>query len=209
MIDWGFVGLVGIALFSAIGAFLMLGRRNDDSEIRYIPSVPTPPVEPPKPPPTPVPVPEPPKPPMPTKREILYGVAKASIGVDMSPNDIAPDSLACAESLNGVFRKAFGSVIAGGSALTSTNALFKAMKVDPRFEMINPEEFLPGDITIAPTGYSTMNKPHGHCGVWGVSTVMSNDSDTGLWLANYTHAAWHNVFHTTLGFPIYGFRVKE
>lgn len=176
-----------------------------------IPEAPESPVEPVlEPAPSPVTIPPNPDP-MPTiqktKREHLYDVAKASIGFDMSPKDLAPDALACAESLNGVFQKAFGEPIGTGAALVGTNALYKTLLIDPRFEKtLSP---LPGDIVISPTGYSSKGAQHGHCGIRGFETYMSNDSDTGKWKANYTLAAWYNVFNVTLGFPVVHFRVRE
>lgn len=143
-----------------------------------------------------------------SSRERLYATAVASLGTDMSPADIAPDSLACAESINGVFKACFGEPIGTGSALTSTTALWKLVQNDTRFEV--PDAPLPGDIVISPTGTSTHGaRVHGHVGVWGKNDVMSNDSNTGLWTDNYTHDAWYNVFTITLGFPVYFFRVKD
>lgn len=144
--------------------------------------------------------------PMPqTKAEQLYQTAKNCLGIDMSPADIAPDSLACAESLNGVFFKAFGTHLGTGAALTSTLALYKEMSLDTRLQKVDTP--IAGDIIISPTGLSTKHSPHGHCGIWGNFDVMSNDSDTGKWKDNYTHEAWYNVFSKELGFPIYFFRV--
>lgn len=150
---------------------------------------------------------EPPAPiPAKTKREYLYEVAYKCIGRDMSPADVAPDSLACAESINGVFKEAFGEFIGSGAALTSTAALYQTLRTDSRFELVI--NALPGDIVISPTGTSTKGSAHGHVGIWGKETIMSNDSSTGKWLANYLLRNWKLVFHDTLGFPVFYFRVK-
>lgn len=147
-----------------------------------------------------------PMPPLPIRSNAgkLYDTAFACIGRDMSPLDIAPDALACVESLNGVFTLAFGTPIKKG--LLSTMELYKTLKEDFRFEQIDKPQL--GCITVAPTGLSTKHSLHGHTGIWGNYDVMSNDSDTGKWKANYTHEAWENVFHVELGFPIYYFKVK-
>ena len=142
-----------------------------------------------------------------TNRELFYEVAKASIGIDMSPNDIAPDSLACMESLDGVYFKAFGEHLLKPEDRLSTNRGFKAMLKDPR--LIQVETPLPGDIVISPTGFSSKGSTHGHTGVRGVWTYMSNNSDTGLWSAHYSLEAWYNVFEKTLGFPVVHFRVVD
>lgn len=208
---------LAFAVFSLIvAAFAVLREWKPKSrveEVEYIP-----PVAPNLPPPEPIipiPVPEPVQPvpepvvPSESKREKLYRIAKECRGVDTSPADVASDDLACAESLNGVFKKAFGSPIATGTALVSTNALYKAMIKDPRLELVPGKDALPGDIVISPTGYSTKGADHGHCGIRGITTYMSNDSTTGKWTANYNLPNWKLVFHDTLGFPIHHFRVKE
>lgn len=149
-------------------------------------------------PPNPAPI-------MKTNAQKLYDTSVACLGTDMSPADIAPDSLACAESLNGVYLKTFGQHLGTGPALTSTLALYQEMVVDKRLQkVVDP---LPGDIVISPTGYSSKNSPHGHCGIWGNFDVMSNNSDSGKWKDNYTHEAWYDVFSKELGFPVYFFRV--
>lgn len=143
--------------------------------------------------------------PIQTNAEKLYHTSFLSIGQDMSPLDKAPDSLGCAESLNGVFKATFGEVIGEGAALVSTHALYLKMKKDPRFEGVMVPR--PGDIVISPTGFSEKGSPTGHCGIWGKHNVMSNDSNSGLWTANYTHEGWYTVFKKKLGFPVFFFRV--
>lgn len=164
-------------------------------------TVPEPPITP-KPP---EPMPELVKP-VQTKREHLYEVAKACIGQDMSPQDVAPDTLACMESVDGVYLKAFGKHLLSPANRYSTMLGYKAMLNNPELEVV--ADPLPGDIVISPTGYSSKNSPHGHTGLRGISTYMSNDSDSGLWKANYTLAAWPLVFSKTLGFSVIHFRVK-
>lgn len=161
--------------------------------------------------PAPVPSLPPNPPPMPpvtkTNREKLYDTAKASLGRDMSPLDIAPDRLACMESLDGVYFSAFGEHLLSQENRLSTEKGYQAMVQDKRLQKVSTP--LPGDIVIDPTGYSKKGSLHGHTGIWGNYDVMSNDSNTGLWTDNYTHDAWHNVFEKTLGFPTFYFRVLE
>lgn len=136
----------------------------------------------------------------------LYSAAYASLGKDMSPQDAAPDSLACMESLDGVYFAAFGEHLLPPSIRLSTKLGYEALLSDPRVERVDTPAV--GDIVISPTGYSTRRAPHGHCGVWGKFDVMSNDSDTGKWADNYTHAGWYDTFQKTLGFPVVFFRPK-
>lgn len=140
-----------------------------------------------------------------TNSDKLYETAKSSLGKDMSPQDLAPDSLACMESLDGVFCKAFGAHLLALPGRLSTEAGYNSMLKDTRLEVIKVPE--PGCIVISPTGFSAKGAQHGHCGVWGKFDVMSNDSSTGLWTDNYTHEAWYTVFNKTLGFPVVFFKI--
>lgn len=144
--------------------------------------------------------------PEPSKREILYNWSKASIGRDLTPTDSVPDEVACVAQLQAVFFKAFSSYIGDGAARYNTLALLQALQKDPRFKMIPPSEALFGDIAVAPTGKGKNPKEHGHCWIVGKHDWMSNDSDTGLWKANYTKDAVFNVFVKERGFPLYVFR---
>lgn len=141
-----------------------------------------------------------------TNQEKLYQVAKESLGKDMSPQDLAPDSLACMESVNGVYLAAFGEELLPMSARLSTEAGYQAMVQDSRLEKTATPT--PGCIVISPTGYSSKGSQHGHTGIWGNFDVMSNDSNSGRWTDNYTHDAWYKVFHDTLGFPVFFFNIK-
>lgn len=143
-----------------------------------------------------------------TNREHLYDIAYASRGKDMSPLDKAPDNLACMESLDGVYFAAFGEHLLSPANRLSTNLGYKSMLKDPRLELIDNADALPGDMVISPTGYSKKNAKHGHCGIRGKTAYMSNDSNTSLWTANYNLSNWELVFHKTLGFPVIHFRVK-
>lgn len=139
-----------------------------------------------------------------TKAEILYKIALSSLHKDMSPEDHAPDSLACMESVDGVWLAAFGEHLLPPGKRLSTELGYRALLVDPRVQLLVVPEV--GCIVISPSGYSNIGTSHGHTGIWGNFDVMSNDSNTGLWTDNYSHAAWYQVFQKTLGFPVYFFK---
>lgn len=164
--------------------------------------------EPPQAPTSPV-LPEVKEIPTMTKQQHLYDTAYASIGKDMSPLDRAPDTLGCMESLDGVYLTAFGEHLLSPENRLSTQKGYSAMLIDPRLEIIPNEEAAPGDIVISPSGQSTKGYVHGHCGIRGKTTYMSNDSASGLWRANYNIPNWKLVFQDTCGFPIFHFRVKD
>lgn len=133
--------------------------------------------------------------------EKLYNTAKACLDMDM--DQTVPNMVACAASTNAVFKKAFGKAIGG---LASTAEMYKALKKDSRFELV--EKYEPGCIVISPTGTSTKNSPNGHVGIAGKVNIMSNNSFTGKWEQNYDLPKWLQYYGLGLGFPTYFFRVK-
>ena len=156
--------------------------------------------------PTPMPEPTPEPPPYtPSAREKLYEVSKACIGKEMSPKDLADDEVACVESLEGVYKWYKGKFISGHTTpLLSTYALYIILKDHPDFVQVTEPEY--GDIVVSPTGTGNGKIPHGHCGVVGKRDWMSNDSNTGLWQANFTRAKWYAYYHDKGGYPVFFFR---
>ncbi len=137
----------------------------------------------------------------PSNAQKLYATAFKCIGRDMSPNDLAPDSLACVESLRGVLKEAGYDVAPG---VLNTVALDAVLSKDPRFIPIEEKEMGVGDIIIA----LSTNTTHGHCGIRGKTTYMSNDSSTGKWTANYNIPNWDLVFKDTLKLTNHCYRLK-
>lgn len=140
-----------------------------------------------------------------TKRELLYAMAVTHLGTDASPNDLAPDELGCAESVNAIYEKAFGKPFYEGNQL-STYWMYKALKDSPEF--VRTSTVSPGTIIISPTdGHNT-----GHVGICGKDgIIMSNNSFKdasgvkGVFEENYTQASWHRQFSERKKLPVYFF----
>lgn len=159
-------------------------------------------------PPEPQPAPEPTPAPQPiTAGRILHQAALSFVGKDASPKDQAPDELGCVDSINEVWRAAFGTPL---SATLSTARLYAFLRADSRVSQVTLKDAQAGDIIICPTGLgSNPHMPHGHVGIVGEEgTVMSNDSATGKWMQNYTVLSWTKYFGVKGGYPIYCFRPK-
>lgn len=137
-----------------------------------------------------------------TPRQQLYQAAKDCLGLDMIEDPTVDISVGCAESVNAVFKKAFGREIGGGA---STAAMYAVLQKDPRFKLVN--EPIPGDIIISPTGTSSKKAPHGHVGLVGYHGIMSNNSMTGTWQEYYTLESWKEYYQDRLGFPVLYFQV--
>ncbi len=140
-----------------------------------------------------------------TNRVLLYETCIKCLGTDVTPNDTVSDEVACAETVNAVYKKAFGKDIGGGA---STTLLYKALLNDSTFEKITA--YLPGDIIISPTGYGNGSLAHGHTGYMGENgKIMSNNSNNGLFIQNYTIGGWNSRYKVLGGYPEYFFRKKD
>jgi len=136
----------------------------------------------------------------------LYATAKASLGVDASPRDVASDEYACMESVDEIYKKTFGVYInkSVNRVTVSTAEGYKTMLIGSRFQKVqNPE---PGCIIVSPTGYGNGSIDHGHIGIVGKFGIMSNSSETGKWSENYTLTSWNNYFKKQGGFPVLFFK---
>ncbi len=144
----------------------------------------------PTPPVTPV---EPPNSPPPVSPQLsLYDAAKARIGQDLSKS--APNERGCAQSLSRVI----ADVLPGFPLHLSTITLQAALRKHPHFKQIAGPTM--GAVSI----FATKGKSVGHCGVVGLTHVMSNTSKTGKWEPNYTHKEW-NAAAKKRGLPIVNF----
>jgi hypothetical protein len=137
------------------------------------------------------------------RAELLYQTAKESLGMDASPNDVAPDEFGCAETINRIHKKAFGDEIGGG---VSTLRMYKCLQQRKDFRQVQTPQS--GDIIISPTGTGgTSAMRNGHVGIVGVNEkVMSNSSANGLFLENYTIASWRNKYEREGRYPVYFYR---
>jgi hypothetical protein len=129
---------------------------------------------------------------------------------DPSPKDEAPDELACAESWNAVYKRAFGEHLYSGNLL-STYFLRKALRESPLFKQVTIP--VPGDTIISPTGFGraknpdgTLIIPNGHVGIvmFG-GDIASNDSRAqyrGQWRINYTIESWRDRWVRRGGYPV-------
>lgn len=144
----------------------------------------------------------------PSKREKLYLVAKSCLGIDASPNDVAPDEFGCAETVNAIYKKCFGKEIGG---TVSTYLMYMSLSENIKdFKIVT--EALPGDIIISPTSLAKKGTPfaHGHVGIVGENgVIMSNESSSGKFVENYTMESWRERYEKIGMYPIFIFRLVE
>jgi hypothetical protein len=135
----------------------------------------------------------------------LYEEAVKYLGTDASPNDIASDNFGCAESVSNII----AGIVRGFPILTGTWSLYDIVRLSPRFLPVSPGEVpQPGDLIICVTGQGKGSIPNGHVGI--VSTegvIMSNDSRTGKFEANYTFKSWNDRYVVKGRYPVHIFRL--
>lgn len=130
----------------------------------------------------------------------IYAAAKITLGTHITLDPTVPPDVGCAEAVSYVLLKAGLPMppkgIAGTSALYAWCQKHLKAVTDPQA----------GDVVISPTGMSSKGTPHGHTGIVARYGILSNDSDTGLFLEKYTLDTWKQYFGTKLGFPVFYFR---
>ena len=139
----------------------------------------------------------------PSNREILHEVALARLGMDITPEDIISDEVACAETVNRLHEIAFSKPIGGGA---STHYLYYVLQNSPLFKEVSLAQCLPGDIAISPTNPDNLTI-RGHVGIMGENEIiMSNDSSTGLLATKYNIKTWMDHYVVKGGLPFRTFR---
>lgn len=155
----------------------------------------TDPVQPSTSPATPITPPKPQTTTMTTKspQELLYEAAKIALGHRMIITPGVPNLLGCASSLCGVIQKA-GYTKMPKNGIEGTPELYEFLRENSDFAPAEGPE--PGLILIYPSNQPGAVLEHGHVFVCGVSGLMSNDSDTGLWSEKWTLQTAHDYYHT-------------
>lgn len=131
----------------------------------------------------------------------IYQVALNYLGIDASPNDVAPDEYACAETVSDILAAAGFDI----GVIVSTYQLYEKLLSGGIFEPVSVP--MAGDVIISPTGTGNGTLPNGHTGIMGENgLIMSNSSATGNFTQNYTLESWNARYKDIGGFPVYFFR---
>ncbi len=138
-----------------------------------------------------------------TSTNPIYDAALHALHSDASPNDLAPDYLACAETVTTLVNKAVPGAL---RITTATYILRKELLESPYFQEVSDP--IAGDIIISATGYGGKNGvTHGHCGIVLTNNIIaSNSSRTGLFDENFTLASWYRYFRDVGGYEVRFFR---
>lgn len=137
----------------------------------------------------------------PFTKPTVYQTALKYLGVDASPRDIVDDVVGCAESVTTILREHVKMPIIPGTA-----SLYAFLGASTLFRRVSMP--MPGDIIISPTGMGN-GKIQGHTGIVGHNNlIMSNDSYTGKWMANYTISTWNARYADKGKLPVVYYTLK-
>lgn len=155
----------------------------------------------PESPPEPLQAPvEPPKPMTPP--ELLYSVAKDSLGTHMTLDESVDKSVGCAEAVSAVLKHA-GVPGIPKRGIAGTAQLSEFLRASPSFTKIPAYEV--GAVIISPTG-SGNGRIRGHVGICANHGILSNESQTGLFKEQWDLPSWTAYYGTYGGFPLSYYR---
>ena len=146
-------------------------------------------------------------PPQETNADVLYDTAKSLLGTHLTLDPRVSPELGCAEAISAILEH-LGIAGVPKQGFAGTYDLYNWLKSNTRFQKVT--NFEAGAIIISPTGLSATGSPHGHVGICGKpelgSGIMSNDSQSGLFLELWSFPTWQQYYQNTLKFPVYFFR---
>ena len=129
----------------------------------------------------------------------FFDVCKSALGTDASPNDEAPDELACANTVTELMRKVYPET----PKINGTWTLWEYLKKN----WAEVKTYEPGTIIISPTGTGTGT---GHAGVvMEDGLIASNNSfgpNKGKFTINYTRETWNSKYAVKQKMPVYLYR---
>lgn len=128
----------------------------------------------------------------------LINLCTDSLGTDVSPLNLAPQELSCAEGVSTLLSDIF-TFPKGVLSTAQLKVCLDNCKYVER--TLIPE---PGCVIVSPT----QNTTHGHTGIFLDSqNIASNDSRTGKFEKNYTLNSWAKEMRDTRGLRLYLWKV--
>ena len=121
-------------------------------------------------------------PPKPNVQGDIAKAAEEAVGTDLSPQNLAPQELSCAEGLSNLIHAIVVDILPRMiSTIELKNSLDDCKKFD---RVLKPKR---GTIIVSPR----IGNTPGHCGIFvNEKDIISNDSKTGTMQKNYTYSSW-------------------
>ena len=135
-------------------------------------------------------------------KKTLTQLCEDAIGTDVTPDDMIPDSVACAITVSTLINK----LDATFPKVAGTWTLWDILEHRDDYERVTVPS--PETIVISPTGTGN-GSISGHTGILLTDNVIaSNDSATGKFLKNYTLDTWRERYVNKGGMKIYMYKRK-
>lgn len=140
----------------------------------------------------------------------LLDIVKDKLGTDASPQDNAPDRLACAETISTILREYLAQHNIDFPVILGTYQLWREFQ--KRTDLfVRVYDTKAGTLEIAPTGTNSRPDllPNGHVWVFLNETeACSNSSKTGTFEQNYDRVSIRKLFHYYGGYNLYLYDLK-
>lgn len=119
-----------------------------------------------------------------TNAELFFNTAMSFLGRDVTPQDKVDDDVACAETIDTIYKTCFGHYISGNEITISTLTMLSVLSNSPRFKRIQKPE--KGAILLYATGTGGGYIKNGHIFLCGDNGLLySNSSSNGRFEQNY------------------------
>lgn len=127
----------------------------------------------------------------------LLQVCEEHLGIDVTPSDLIPDTVACADTITTLIR----NVDKTFPLVSGTWTLYDILEHRKDWKRVT--EPSPETLILSPTGMGGSSMI-GHVGIFLKDGVIaSNDSTTGKFMVNYTLDSWTKRYKKQGGLPIF------
>ena len=137
-----------------------------------------------------------------TMKPTLYDVAKANLGIDVTPKDEVDDEYACAHVVTTLMRMVYPET----PIITGTATLYEWLLKQPTWKQTDAPDV--GDIIISPTSYGN-GSISGHVGILMENNLIASNNSAGVYKGklseNFTRETWNARYKVKGGFPVYHF----
>lgn len=133
----------------------------------------------------------------------LYDVAKANLGIDVTPKDEVSDEYACAHVVSTLMRMIYPET----PIITGTASLYEWLLKQPTWKITDSPDA--GDIIISPTSYGN-GKVVGHVGILMENDLIASNNSYGVYRGklteNFTIFSWRKRYGILGALPVFFFR---
>lgn len=132
------------------------------------------------------------------KSKLLADITRCFIGIDVTPENLALNEVACAESVS----KILHLIMDFPEGILSTANLFNTLNKSKLFRQTTTP--IAGCIVVSPR----TSDVNGHTGIFIDNVnIVSNDSRTGKMKQNYTWTTWQKTFVRGRNLKVYLFEI--